>query len=73
MPTYTYFCKANGKSVPVFHTISTRVRIWADLCLLAGIPIGDTPRNARVERELGAGTLLRAHGRGACCGDSGCK
>ncbi len=75
MPTYTYHCDANGKSVLVFHAISTRVRVWSELCLLAGIPPGDTPKNARVSREISGGILLRGrqgHGQKSCCGTPGC-
>lgn len=75
MPTYTYRCEANGRTVLVFHSIATRIRIWSELCLHAGIPLGDTPKNARVKREIGSGILLRggtSHATGTCCGTPGC-
>jgi predicted nucleic acid-binding Zn ribbon protein len=47
MPNYDYLCPSNGRRVEVFHAMS-------ELCARAGIPAGDTPEDAPVEKLVSA-------------------
>ncbi len=42
MPNYDYFCEANGKTVEVYHDITTKLKTWGEVCFAAQIPLGDT-------------------------------
>ena len=83
MPTYAYFCPANGRTVDVLHGMSTTLDTWADVCDAEGLDPGDTAPDAPVEKLLGAGLVLtnaRADQNdclgptpmGGCCG-GGCR
>lgn len=78
MPTYDYYCPANGREVSVFHAMSLRLGTWGELCDLASIDIGETEREAPVQRQIGTGIVfpstpsqLTGFGAG-CCGTHGC-
>ena len=54
MPTYEYRCPSNGRSVEVLHAIGEAVEDWGTLCRLAGLPMGDTPSDAAVQKLISA-------------------
>ena len=54
MPTYDYFCEANGRTVEVVHTINATLKTWGDVCYVAQIPLGDTNPLAPVRKVLSA-------------------
>lgn len=58
MPTYTYFCPANGRSVDVLHAMSTTLRTWGEVCEADGQNTDATPAHADVEKLLGTGLVL---------------
>jgi len=62
MPTYDYYCKANKKTVSVKHGINERLKTWKDVCRLAEIPLGKTPRNATVQKLISAPQILTPTG-----------
>ena len=55
MPTYDYYCPANGRVVEVNHKLAETVATWGELCSRAGIPRTGTSGNARVERLITGG------------------
>jgi len=77
MPTYEYYCEANGQSVDVIHSMSDEITTWGELCDRAEIDFGDTPRETAVARKLSSISLLTkkggsdSGGGGGCCG-GGC-
>lgn len=82
MPTYDYYCSENQRTVEVFHGIRDSIETWGELCELAEIPPGETPPEADVERQIGAGLAApreapyapsgsMGSGPSACCG-GGC-
>jgi len=80
MPTYEYYCEANGESVDVIHSMQTELSTWGELCQVAEIGCGKTPTDAPVLRQLSAiASLLpkggkgpRGNSGGGCCGGGGC-
>lgn len=53
MPFYDYFCKANGQTVEVYHSISQRLKNWGEVCQRAQIDPGKTLQTASVVRLIG--------------------
>ena len=54
MPAYDYFCKANGRTVEVTHTISATLKTWGEVCYVAQIPLGDTDPMTPVQKVISA-------------------
>ena len=54
MPTYEYYCEANGQTVDVIHLMSRELETWGEVCELAEIEVGETPRDSPVIRQLSA-------------------
>ena len=52
MPTYAYYCPANGRTVEVRHGIDQRISSWGELCYCAQIELGDTDVTAPVEKRI---------------------
>ena len=52
MPIYAYFCAANGETVEVVHSMKEDLTSWGEVCARAGREIGETPREASVERII---------------------
>jgi hypothetical protein len=82
MPTYDYYCEANGQVLEVKHSMSEAVTTWGELCERAGIAIDDTPAETSVSKlatggqvvkrsNLGSGTAP-ACDSGGCCGGGMC-
>lgn len=57
MPVYEYHCEENNTSVEVEHSYHERLQTWGEVCQMTGIPIGETPTDAPVERLLYSPTL----------------
>jgi len=80
MPSYDYYCAANERTVEVMHAMSTTLRTWGEVCDLAGLACGQTPRDAKVEKMIGVGVVLNKPGaaagtpmpRGGCGPGCGC-
>jgi hypothetical protein len=54
MPTYDYFCPANGRTVAVRHRMETELTTWGEVCYAAQIPLGDTEFLASVRKVVSA-------------------
>ena len=54
MPFYVYHCPASHWRGEVYHPMRSRLRDWGELCYVAQIPLGDTPPDAPVVREISA-------------------
>lgn len=52
MPSYDYFCEANGRTVELSHPLHAELRIWGEVCYVARIPLGDTDPAAPVRRVM---------------------
>jgi hypothetical protein len=71
MPTYEYYCEANGKTVEVIHSMSNELETWGEVCELAELEVGDTPKDSPVIRQLSAISSLIPKGGGGPRGGSG--
>ena len=60
MPTYDYFCEANGVTVEVSHPIRERLTTWGAVCGAAGIPVGDTLPGAQVTRLISRAGVIQS-------------
>lgn len=77
MPTYDYFCEANGLQVEVSHRMSETMENWGQLSARAGLEMGDTPAEAPVKRLATGGNLALNSSRGdsnlpPCASGGGC-
>lgn len=83
MPTYDYSCKANGRIIEASHSMQERLTTWGELCLRAGLPLGDTPSDTPVTRLIAGAGVIRSSSlknpdlppcqTGApCCGANNC-
>lgn len=82
MPTYDYSCEQNARVVEVEHRMTESVATWGELCVRAGIDVGDTDPAAPVTRVISGGLLALpkrsgspappkeggGHTCGGCCG-----
>jgi len=57
MPRYDYSCEANALVVEVRHGVDEHVRTWGELARRAGLPQGETPAQAPVEKIIHAPAL----------------
>jgi hypothetical protein len=82
MPTYEYYCEANKKTVEVIHSMRNELETWGELCELAEIESGKTPKDSPVIRQLSVLSSLipkgtagpRGGSGGGCCGGGcGCR
>lgn len=62
MPTYDYFCEANGLTVEVSHPVDTQLRYWAEVCYVAQRGLADTDPMSPVRRVFtrAPGTVVNA-------------
>lgn len=86
MPSYDYHCPSNGKTVEVEHKIAERIATWGELCRRAGVPLAGTPANAKVQKLITGGSIVRSAALGSkmerpcdtgpcgapACGGGGC-
>jgi len=54
MPTYDYFCAANGRTVEAAHPINITLKTWGEICYVAQIPLEDTDPQAPVQKLVSA-------------------
>jgi len=52
MPRYDYYCEDNDRKIEVFHSISTQLSTWGELCDLANIDLGDTPAGSEIRKII---------------------
>ncbi|MDP6434875.1 MAG: hypothetical protein QF498_05635 [Arenicellales bacterium] len=78
MPSYDYYCAANGRTLEVRHSINDALQNWGQLCLQAEIEQGNTPPESPVKRLISGGGYLSSSerfdpgpGGSSCCG-GGC-
>lgn len=78
MPTYEYYCEANGQALEVRHSMGQKLQTWGELCQLAGVDPGDLEASTPVDKLLNAGAVLTnkpmqsPSGGGSCCGGGSC-
>ena len=54
MPYYEYQCVANGRTLEVRHGMSERLTTWGELAQHADADVGETPKDAPIERLMSA-------------------
>jgi predicted nucleic acid-binding Zn ribbon protein len=52
MPSYDYFCAANGQTVEVRHRIDQVLETWGEVCYAAQVSMGETEFGATVRKVL---------------------
>lgn len=76
MPTYDYYCEANGQTLEVRHKMSEEVCTWGELCQLAGREVGTTMADSPVKRLATGGQVVSRNSLGSgnapACGSGGC-
>jgi predicted nucleic acid-binding Zn ribbon protein len=75
MPTYDYFCDANGEKVEVFHPMSELITNWGELCNKANRPLGETAENEPVRKLISGGAIISSGSRSEpepSCPAAGC-
>lgn len=60
MPTYEYHCAVNGKTVSVWHNMSSRITTWGELCEAAGLELEGISAATPVERLISGGQIMGA-------------
>lgn len=81
MPTYDYYCEANGRKIEVSHKIDVAVTTWEALTSLAGIDPGDTPLETPVKKMITGAAVVSSQAlsnaepacaSGGCCAAGRC-
>ena len=50
MPSFDFHCAANGQTIEVMLKMHETLTTWGELCARKGIPLGDTPPDAPLEK-----------------------
>ena len=56
MPSYDYYCKANGKTIEVNHSMNKRLKTWGQVCRWAKVDPGQTSPKVSVVRLISSVT-----------------
>ena len=72
MPTYDYFCPANGRTLEVQHPMCESVSTWGELCRHAGIDPAGTAADVPVQRLISAAAVHTSPAPELPCGRSRC-
>ncbi|MCP3867956.1 MAG: zinc ribbon domain-containing protein [Gammaproteobacteria bacterium] len=74
MPTYDYYCDANGTTLEVKHKISENVTSWGELCTRTHSNPGTTPADSPVRRLITGSAIVSSTGSGPepACASGGC-
>lgn len=76
MPTYDYFCEANGQVLEVKHSMGEELKTWGELCERSGIDTGNTATEAPVQKLATGGQVVKRSSMGSgaapACSSSGC-
>ena len=75
MPTYDYFCEANGQKLEVSHKMNETISTWGELCEKTAAEPGDTPAESPVRRLITGGAIVGSIGSGSeppPCASGGC-
>ncbi|MCB1763308.1 MAG: zinc ribbon domain-containing protein [Gammaproteobacteria bacterium] len=62
MPTYDYFCEANGRKVEVSHKMNEQISTWGELCERSRSELGDTPAASPVKRLISGAAIIGSSG-----------
>lgn len=58
MPTFDYFCAHNGQTVEVMLKLHETLSTWGELCARKGLPLGDTPADAPIEKKFTGAVVM---------------
>lgn len=76
MPSYDYYCSANGQTIEVKHSMSEKLTTWGQVCELAELELGDIAAETPVERLITGGNVVSKESlknpMPHSCGTGGC-
>ena len=75
MPSYDYFCPANGRTVEVRHSMKDKLQTWGEVCQLAGLPLDEVAADSPVQRLISGGAYVSSSALKnpePACGSGGC-
>ena len=81
MPSYDYYCEANGTRLEVSHKMDRVVATWGELCELVGQDPGQTPPATPVRKLISAAAVVSSRAlanpepacaAGGCCPGGRC-
>jgi predicted nucleic acid-binding Zn ribbon protein len=81
MPTYDYYCEANGRKIEVSHKMAELMTTWGELTACAGVEPGDTPIDAPVKKLITSAAVVNSSSltnpeppcaAGGCCAGGRC-
>jgi hypothetical protein len=58
MPSFDFFCPANGQTVEVMLKLHESLTTWGELCARKGIDPGDTPADAPIEKRFTSAVVM---------------
>lgn len=58
MPTFDFHCPANGQTVEVMLKLHENLATWGELCARKGMPVGDTPPEAPIEKVFTGAVVM---------------
>jgi hypothetical protein len=76
MPSYDYFCEANGRTVEVRHGINDKLQTWGEVCERAGLELDGVAADSPVNRLISGGSFVSSNALKnpePACGTGGCS
>ncbi len=58
MPSFDFHCPANGQTIEVMLKLHETIVTWGELCARKGIPLGDTPADAPIEKRFTSSVVM---------------
>lgn len=58
MPSFDFLCPANGQTIEVMLKMHETLATWGELCARKGIPVGDTPADAPIEKVFNSAVVM---------------
>lgn len=58
MPSFDFFCPANGQTVEVMLKLHETLTTWGELCARKGIDPGETPADSPIEKRFTSAVVM---------------
>jgi predicted nucleic acid-binding Zn ribbon protein len=58
MPSFDFHCAANGQTLEVMLKMHEEIHTWGELCARKGLPLGDTPADAPIEKVFTSAVVM---------------
>ena len=82
MPSYDYYCEANGQTYEVKHSMSEKITNWGELCKKLNMDLSDIQATSPVKKLITGGNFVHssalrnpdapACATGSCCPGGSC-